>query len=55
MPEWMLYSNFILNLLIIPLLKVLWDIKIELTRLNGKLDSHDHRLGMIERRHGKVE
>ena len=40
MPEWLAYANFALNLLIIPLLKVLWDVKMELVRMNQKLESH---------------
>ena len=48
-PEWILYANFALNLLIVPLLKVLWDIKIELTRLDGKVESYLNRLERLER------
>lgn len=49
MPEWMPYANFALNLLIIPLVKILWDIRQGLTRLEGKVSSHGQRLDRIER------
>ena len=49
MPDWLPTANFILNLLIIPLLKVLVDIRIELTRINGKIQAHEQRLDRIER------
>ena len=55
MPEWMPYANFMLNLLIIPLLKVLVDVKIELTRINSELHSHHARLETIERKHERED
>ena len=55
MPEWLAYANFALNLLIIPLLKILWDIKIELTRLDTKMENHLQRLERLERSHDEVK
>ena len=49
MPDWLAYANFALNLLILPLLKVLWDIKIELTRLDTQFDNYLKRLERLER------
>jgi len=55
MPEWVLYGNFALNLLIIPLVKILWDIKVDLSKLQQKLcdhiDSDAERLDRLERAH----
>ncbi len=56
LPEWIPYANFGLNLLLIPLLKVLWDIRQGLTRLEQIVCSHGERLDRIERRqdhHGR--
>ena len=50
MPDWMLYSNFALNLLIVPLVKILLDIRNGLTRLEANVESHGERLDRIERR-----
>ena len=49
MPDWLAYANFALNLLILPLLKVLWDIKIELMRLDTQLGNYLTRLERLER------
>lgn len=49
MPDWLAYANFALNLLILPLLKVLWDIKIELVRLDTQLGNYLARLERLER------
>mgnify|MGYP001616742495 FL=1 len=49
MTDWLPIATFALNLLIIPLLKVLVDIRIELTRINGKIQAHEQRLDRIER------
>ena len=51
-PEWITYGNFALNLLIIPLLKVLWDVKMELVRMNEKLEGH---IDSDERRFKRLE
>ena len=50
MPEWIPYANFALNLLIIPLVKILSDIRQGLTRLEAHVESHAARLDRIERR-----
>lgn len=49
MPDWIPYANFALNLLLMPLLKVLWDIKQGLTRLESHVESHSNRLDRLER------
>ena len=49
MPEWMYYVNFALNLLIIPLIKILWDMKQCLTKLAVTLQAHSARLDRLER------
>ncbi len=49
MPEWIPFANFALNLLIIPLVKILWDIRQGLTRLEGRVCSHSERLNRLER------
>jgi hypothetical protein len=36
MPEWLAYANFVLNLLFIPLLSVLWNIKTSVTMLQSE-------------------
>ena len=48
--SWIQLANFALNLILIPLLKVLWDIKQGLTRLEAHVESHGERLDRIERR-----
>jgi len=53
-PEWLPYANFALNLFIIPLLKILWDIKIELTKINGRVMAAERRLDAIDRRHEMI-
>lgn len=50
-PEWMPYANFALNILIIPLVKILWDIKNGLTRLETHVVAHGERLDRLERQH----
>lgn len=49
MPDWLPFANFALNLLLLPLLKVLWDIKQGLTRLETRMESHGNRLDRLER------
>jgi hypothetical protein len=51
MPEWLAYANFALNLLLLPLLKILWHVKIDLARINGKIQAHQDRLDAIDRKH----
>lgn len=43
------YAQFAINLLLIPLLKILWDIKNGLTRLESHVESHSNRLDRLER------
>lgn len=50
MPDWIPYANFALNLLIIPLVKILWDIKQGLTRLETHVEAHAERLDRLERK-----
>ena len=50
MPDWIPYANFALNILIIPLVKILLDIRNGLTRLEAHVESHSERLDRIERR-----
>ena len=50
-PEWLPYANFSLNLLLLPLAKVLWDIRIELARINGRITAVEQRVDSIDRRH----
>ena len=40
--------NMILNILILPLLAILWGIKVELARLNALLEGHDGRIERLE-------
>lgn len=53
MNEYLPLANLMLNLLIIPLLVLLNGIKIELTKLNGRIQNHDERIrghsGRIDR------
>ena len=49
MPDWIPYANFALNLLIIPLVKILWDIKQGLARLEAVVESHNGRIQRLER------
>ena len=50
MSEWTSYLTLVLNLLIIPVLKLIWDVRAELIRINGKVQAHEQRLERIERR-----
>ena len=47
--DWLPYANFAINLLIFPLLKILWDIKNGLTSLESTVKSHAERIDRIER------
>ena len=49
MNEWIPLANFLINLLIIPLVKILWDIKVGLASLEATVLSHSDRLDRIER------
>ena len=53
MPEWIYYGNFALNLLIIPLVKILLDIRTGLIKLETQLQDHieqdQRRLDRLER------
>jgi hypothetical protein len=46
--------NVALNLLIIPILKILWDIKNGLARLESTVQSQGSRLDRIERQQDKA-
>ena len=50
MSDWLQFMTFALNLLILPVLKWVWDVRSELVRMNGKLQAHDQRLERLERR-----
>lgn len=54
-PEWLPVANFLLNLIIIPLAKILWDIRGEMIRQNGKLSAAVERLERIEHRHDAID
>lgn len=54
-PEWLPVANFILNLIIIPLAKILWDIRGEMIRQNGRLSTAIERLERIEHRHDQID
>ena len=47
--SWIPFANFALNLILIPLLKVLWDIRQGLTRLEVCVRTHGDRLDRLER------
>lgn len=47
-PQWMIYANFALNTLIIPLLLVLWQIKNGLTRLEAVVEGQHERIKRLE-------
>ena len=49
MPEWIAYLSLVLQLLIVPALKIMWDIRSELVRLNGKVQAHEQRIERLER------
>lgn len=46
--EYIPLLNFMLNLLILPLLAILWQLKAEIVKLNQWLISHESRLVRIE-------
>jgi len=46
---WIQFANFALNLLIIPLVKLLFDIRNGLTRLESIVESHQARIERLER------
>ena len=50
MNEWFPIASFILNLLLLPLLAVLWDIRIKITRLETTVCAHGKWLTNIEDR-----
>jgi hypothetical protein len=54
MTDWIPYANFGLNLLIIPLVKILWDIKQGLTRLEEVVAAHHARLDRLERQQDRA-
>ena len=47
--DWIPYANFVLNLLLLPLLKILWDIKNGLTSLESTVKAHAERIDRLER------
>ena len=49
MSEWVQYIMLALNLLILPVMKMVWDVRSELVRLNGKVQAHEQRLDRLER------
>jgi hypothetical protein len=49
--EYIPIINMILNILILPLLAVLWGIKVELARLNALLEGHGGRIERLEAVH----
>lgn len=49
MSEWVPYLTLALNLLILPVMKMVWDVRAELIRLNGKTQAHEQRLDRLER------
>ena len=51
LPEWLAYANFGLNLLLIPLVKWVWDVRVDLARLNGRTKTLEERLDRIDHRH----
>ncbi len=46
---WMAVMSFLLNLLLLPLLKFVWDVRGQLIQLNGKVADHRHRIERLER------
>ena len=49
MPDWMPYLILALQVLLVPILKLLWNIRSELVRINGKVQAHEQRLERLER------
>jgi len=49
MTDWLPYLSFAVQLLIVPALKIMWDIRTELARLNGKVQAHEQRIERLER------
>jgi len=49
MTDWLPYLGLALQLLIVPALKIMWDIRAELIRVNGKVQSHEQRIERLER------
>lgn len=54
-PIWLPYANLALNLLILPLLKVLWDIRMELVNINGRMAALTQRVDRIDHRHDAID
>lgn len=48
-PSWMVYTNFALNALIVPLLVVLWRVNSTLTEISTLVKTHNKRLDRLER------
>ena len=42
-------ANFILNLVILPLAKWMWDIRVEVTKINGRVNAVEERIERLER------
>ena len=49
MSEWVQYLTLALNLLILPVMKMVWDVRAELIRLNGKVQAQGQRIERLER------
>ena len=50
MNEWFPIASFVLNLLLLPLLAVLWDIRIKVTRLETTVCAQGKRITSVEDR-----
>lgn len=48
-------ANFALNLVILPLAKWMWDIRVEVTRINGRLNALEDRMNRIDGRHDALD
>jgi len=55
MNEYLPLANFVLNLLFFPLLKLLWDIRVELVTLNGRVRELEHRGDRVDKRHDAMD
>ena len=54
-PEWIPYANLALNLFILPLAKWMWDIRVDVAKINGRLTAVESRIDRVETRHDSID
>ena len=55
MTEWMQAANLLLNLLLLPLLKLLWDLKVCMSIMSTQLKDYGQRIDRLERNYDSVQ